>query len=359
MAYFVPQTGQSVSDNGKTGGEMFFWLLNHLSALRAHLREKLPVYAIPSDFVCLTRMPLNPNGKIDKARLPFPDTVTSHNKKSLDAVSPIQQMVIECWKDVLHRSDFRWESVLATSFFHLLSFPSLSDDFFSIGGNSVSATMLVFALRKRFQTDLPLSILYQNPTISLMADAISRLTRFCDQKTKMSLFSTKRNSDVLPNPKFSAAGVSESVVAVDLEKESVLPADIVLKSSVVTGPRVFFLTGATGFLGAYILRDLLMQFVDSRVICLVRGSDGMARVVQNLQANHVFSESFTARISVVEGNLEQERFGLSQEKFDQLCEDVEAVVHNGAVVNWVLPFSRLRNANVGSTLDVLRLCAKG
>jgi L-aminoadipate-semialdehyde dehydrogenase len=150
VAYFVPQTGTSFT----------------VEELRAHLREKLPAYAIPSDFVPLSKMPLNPNGKIDKARLPFPDTVSSQLlKKQTDSgsgaaveLTPLQQLIHGCWKDILHRSEI-----------------GLNDSFFDLGGHSVSATMLVFQLRKRLQqSDLPLALLYDFPTIAQMSAAIAR-----------------------------------------------------------------------------------------------------------------------------------------------------------------------------------------
>ncbi len=312
VAYFVAQSGEQPPS---------------AEELRSHLREKLPVYAIPSHFVLLARMPLNPNGKIDKARLPFPDTVSSHSRKASigqHVLTPVQQSVITCWKEVLHRD------------------VGLKDNFFDLGGHSVSATMLVFALRKHFQADLPLSLLYDHPTVLGMAEAI-----------------TRSSGDVMPSSPDAFADASKGQ-DLNLESESVLEHDISLKAPISTAPyKVIFLTGSTGFLGGYILRDLLIQFVGCQVMCLVRGADGLARIVQNLKANHIFDESFVSRIKVLEGSLDCPLFGLSQAAFDELTHSVDAVVHNGAMVNWVLPYSQMKASNVGATRDALKLCCSG
>lgn len=61
-------------------------------------------------------------------------------------------------------------------------------------------------------------------------------------------------------------------------------------------PTTFFLTGATGFLGAFLLRDLL-QIADSKVICLVRGADGLARVLQVSYCVFVLGRLFFDRLN--------------------------------------------------------------
>lgn len=120
-----------------------------------------------------------------------------------------------------------------------------------------------------------------------------------------------------------------------------------------------FLTGATGFLGAHLLRDLLVQFVGSKVYCLTRGGGGLERLVQNLRANQLMNELFIERIVSVEGDLEKPRFGISDGEWDRLAAEVDVVVHNGALVNWVLPYAQLRPANVGGTVEALRLASSG
>ncbi len=312
VAYFVPQTGMSFT----------------VEALRAHLREKLPVYAIPSDFVALSKMPLNPNGKIDKARLPFPDTASSQLMKKestsgAENLTPLQKTIQSCWSEILHRQDI-----------------GLNDSFFDLGGHSVSATMLVFQLRKRLQqSDLPLALLYDSPTIALMAASIER----SGDATVMT-----------PSAKEGAAAAAPSA-KLDLMAEVALDASIKPAADKAGEKTTFFLTGATGFLGARLLHDLLVQFVGSRVLCLVRGD--ATRLIQNLKTNLLWNDLFEPRIVAVAGDLEKPLFGLSAERFAELAQECDAVVHNGALVNWVLPYAQMKAANVGGTVEALRLAA--
>ncbi|KAI5300585.1 large subunit of alpha-aminoadipate reductase [Ascosphaera pollenicola] len=129
------------------------------------------------------------------------------------------------------------------------------------------------------------------------------------------------------------------------------------------GCTTVLLTGATGFLGAYILKDLLARQNPSvKVIALVRAkSDEQAseRVKATCQAYGSWSDDWAARIECVRGNLGDERLGLSQEKWDDFANRVDVVVHNGAMVHWVYPYSNLRAANVLGTIDTLKLCGTG
>jgi len=143
--------------------------------------------------------------------------------------------------------------------------------------------------------------------------------------------------------------------------EAALPADIRPRAPV--GPpaelKSILLTGATGFLGAFVLADLLRQ-TSARLFCLVRaGGESAARqrLVDNLRRYQLWQPEFADRLQPVPGDLTQPCFGLSQSDYASLAGSVQAVLHNGAVVNFVYPYERLRPANVAGTLAVLRLAA--
>ncbi|WP_030348964.1 thioester reductase domain-containing protein, partial [Streptomyces sp. NRRL S-1022] len=128
----------------------------------------------------------------------------------------------------------------------------------------------------------------------------------------------------------------------------------------VDDPAHVFLTGATGFLGAFLLRDL-SRSTRGTLHCLVRArdaADGLRRLRENLQYYRVWDEVDPARIKVVVGDLAEPRFGLSEEEFDDLARTVDVVYHGGAQVHWLHPFGTLKAANVGGTQEVLRLAAR-
>ncbi|WP_156727225.1 type I polyketide synthase [Streptomyces apocyni] len=161
-----------------------------------------------------------------------------------------------------------------------------------------------------------------------------------------------------------AGGASKvSRGTVDFPAEIRLAADIQPAAETIRfadNPAEVFLTGATGFLGAFLLRDLMRE-TRAVVHCLVRAADeeaGLCRLIDNLRWFRVWDEVDADRLRVVVGDLAQPRLGLSDETFDALARSVDAVYHAGATVHWLHPFTSLRAANVGGTEEVLRLAAR-
>ena len=89
--------------------------------------------------------------------------------------------------------------------------------------------------------------------------------------------------------------------------------------------------------------------------------DGLARVKTNAMAYGLWTSAWKSisRLEVVVGDIAMPQLGLSQSLWNRLISEVDVVVHNGALVNWMLPYSRLHPANVLSTLACVQLCAAG
>ncbi|MFJ2967327.1 type I polyketide synthase [Streptomyces collinus] len=158
-------------------------------------------------------------------------------------------------------------------------------------------------------------------------------------------------------------GDTEPDPAVDYAADLDLPADIRPAGEVVrtvTDPSDILLTGASGFLGAFLVRDL-MRTTTARLHCLVRGADDAAayeRLRSSLTWYRVWDEIDESRLRVRAGDLADERLGLSEEEFDGLARSVDAVYHAGATVHWLHPYEALRAANVHGTREILRLAAR-
>lgn len=126
-------------------------------------------------------------------------------------------------------------------------------------------------------------------------------------------------------------------------------------------PRALFLTGATGFLGTYLLDELLRQ-TDATIYCLVRAADLQAaqeRLQNQLQSYGLWQALWAARIIPVVGDLAQPCFGLTEAHFAELADRIDGIYHNGAWVNALYPYERLRAANVLGTQEAIRLAAQG
>jgi thioester reductase-like protein len=121
-----------------------------------------------------------------------------------------------------------------------------------------------------------------------------------------------------------------------------------------------FLTGATGFVGTFLLVDLLKA--NNRVFVLVRAADkvkGLQRLREAMAAYEFGSNYNLDRVTVICGDLDQPNFGLSESEFVDLANDIDVIIHNGALVNGVLPYVKLAPINVQGTKTCLRLAIVG
>ncbi len=127
------------------------------ASLRAHLKAHLPRHMIPSSFVLLDELPLDANGKIDRAALP----AIAHDPAPRPAT----------------RAATATEKALAGIWSALLDVPSIGpeDDFFDLGGGSLLAIQAVARIQEVFQVDVPLRNLFEAPTLASLAGVIDRL----------------------------------------------------------------------------------------------------------------------------------------------------------------------------------------
>jgi len=149
----------------------------------------------------------------------------------------------------------------------------------------------------------------------------------------------------------------------DLAAEASLPDDVRGHGAARPhrAPQRVLLTGANGFLGAYLLRELLRR-TPARVHCLLRCDDaGQGRLrLRNALAGFGLAEDCDFdRIEIEPGDLAAPALGLAPARFDALGERLDAIYHNGAWVHSLHPYRTLKPANVLGTVELLRLAARG
>jgi thioester reductase-like protein len=148
----------------------------------------------------------------------------------------------------------------------------------------------------------------------------------------------------------------------DLQGEVVLDSTIqpeVVPLEPMTEPAHIFLTGATGFLGSFILYELLQQ-TKADIYCLVRSAnveEGKKKLHSMLASYVLWREELSPRIIPVVGDLSAPLLGLSGDQFRTLATKIDAIYHNGALVNWIASYDRLKPTNVLGTQEVLRLAS--
>jgi amino acid adenylation domain-containing protein len=155
--------------------------------LRDFLKLKLPQYMIPSAFVWLQELPLTSNGKVDKHRLPPPDTYAPVLLPQPVAMTGMEDLIAVIWKEVLGVSEIR-----------------VDDNFFDIGGHSLLLAQVQQELSQRLDRQIPMIELLQFPTIdSLAAHLTGRVeasefqhihNRSQDQKKAISLYNQERKA---------------------------------------------------------------------------------------------------------------------------------------------------------------------
>ncbi len=125
--------------------------------------------------------------------------------------------------------------------------------------------------------------------------------------------------------------------------------------------REVLLTGATGFIGRFFLRDLLQQNLRLVVHCLVRADSeehGFERLRTALQEADLWEDTFAPRIRAVAGDMGQVRFGLSQADFDGYCRRIDAVYHLAADINLSSSYMAIRELNTLSVGNLMELCLR-
>jgi thioester reductase-like protein len=159
--------------------------------------------------------------------------------------------------------------------------------------------------------------------------------------------------------------VAQKHIPLNLVAEAVLDTDIqppagTKEDSGLDAAEAVFLTGGSGFLGAYLLYDLLTT-TKARMHCLVRcrsKEDGDQRIKNNLLKYGLWNEDFASRVEPVPGDLALPLLGIETEIYDRLCNTIDIVYHNGAVVNFIYSYASLKDSNVGGTREVIRLACR-
>jgi NADPH:quinone reductase-like Zn-dependent oxidoreductase/acyl carrier protein len=209
-----------------------------------------------------------------------------------------------------------------------------ADSLFQIGLDSLMAVELAAGVQQDLGVKLELESLAGDPSLESLAAIVLRGLETADGST------------------------TEAVL--DLADEARLPQGWTLPSlpPAAAPGEAILLTGGSGFLGAYLLAGQLERWPALQVKVLVRAADadqGAARLRRNLELYGLWQEGWGSRIEPIAGDLALPRFGLSEGVFATLAAGISGILHNGAQLSQMAPYSQLAAANVGGTRTVLEL----
>jgi len=308
-----------------------------------YLSEKLPEYMIPSYFMQIPQMPLTSNGKIDRKALPLMEGKANTGAEFVAPRNDIESKIAEIWEDVLGIKGI-----------------GVYDNFFRIGGDSLKAIRAASILSEKFNTSI--NDIYKFQSIEQLAsqieysdeDLITRIQRFKEEiaaagENNTAGESNDCNTDELEEQYASYRRKIERYREADLEKTQQYK-DILL-------------TGATGYVGVYLLREILCC-LDSTVHLLVRGKDineAERRVARSLSFyfGEDFYKKYLGRIKILNGSISDTYLGLEKRSYEELSMQIDCIINSAAYVKHYGNYEDFYNINVQGTKKLIEFARNG
>jgi thioester reductase-like protein len=281
--------------------------------LRRHVTRVLPEHMTPSAFVILESLPLTPSGKLNRRMLPAPELGAYVQRRYEAPEGDVEENLARIWREVLK-----------------VQLVGRDDNFFDLGGHSLLALKVLVKINEYFGTSLRVIDVYQSPTIH---DLAVRLR----------------------------AGATADDKVVDLASEAALDPQLVpCRGPVCVSPRNILLTGATGFVGRFLLSEIL-RTTTATVHCLVRDlrqGRALMHLQDTLSAWDLWCDEFEHRIVVVQGDLKLPCLGIEEAIYEKLCRTVDVVYHCATSMNFLETYAMAKSANVDAAKELVRFAAR-
>jgi len=219
--------------------------------------------------------------------------------------------------------------------------------FNELGGDSLSAMHLIEELEKN-----SIHISFERLMNEKLGDLIPRLKQ--EQSNKKEEVMGKKLQGTLVSAAEEEKELNEvvsSLLSGTGDVVSVIGDNVSNKTTnrflVSTKHQTFFITGASGFLGGNVLRELLAKHPKAKVFCLVRRPGSALSQVEH--------EEDLSRVTELFGDLTKPLLGLDEDQFQELGEEVDDIIHSGALVNHLISYQDLYNTNVRSVFEIIKL----
>jgi len=287
--------------------------------IRKHLLTTLPDYMVPSYYVQLDRLPVTSSGKVDRKALPEPD---KRSVSGVEYVAPGNELEREMC--------IAWQSILG------VERVGVNDNFFHIGGNSIKAMQLVSNLVMNYE--ISVNDVFKYPTIS----------------TLLSNITFKKNNLIskLNQLKRKAAFIKDEITF-DNELKQYNKRNEYYNEVDLKGERTYknvFITGVTGYLGIHILKYLLEKS-NCNVFMLIRGSSIQQATIKLAEKLEYYFglgiyEEFKDRMHVLNGDITRELFGLPEDIYYKISNEIECIINSAANVKHYGVYNEFHDVNV-------------
>lgn len=307
-----------------------------VASLREYLLKELPDYMVPSFFIEVDRIPLTPNGKVDRKTL-IADGEGQMMQTGSEYVPPrneAEKIMEDVWKKVLK-----------------VDRVSISDSFFELGGNSLKALQLVSLLVKDF--DIKIGHVFKYKTISGLAANVM----FKEDNIKVKIEELRNRTSLTEREKIRFAESQEKLEVDIKEYRQKLEFESFGDLNAENDFNHILITGATGYLGVHFVPELL-KYTSARLSFLVRG-ETLQEAKKRLKKKflYYFGDTFyelnKQRFQVVQGDLKKDRFGMEDSIYHSLSSDIDAVIHSAANVRHVGAYEEFYEDNVKATERLL------
>lgn len=230
------------------------------------------------------------------------------------------------------------------------------------------------AVREMFERLLPVAEFKDDQSfLELGGDSLAMVELVCELENSLGFEIDLRQAAAEPTvdglTKYVCAVISgeDTYGKTDLRAECVLDDDIQMRAEYDFSAdecKNIFVTGVTGFVGAYLIKALAEQRGERgvKIYAHVRAADeekGMERIVSNMKRFNCWDEAIRPYIVPVTGDLNLPYLGMTPDRFKALADETDMVIHNGAVLNFVLPYLQMKRTNVLGTEECLRFVCTG
>lgn len=296
-------------------------------SLKTSLGQKLPDYMIPAYMTQLDELPVTSNGKLNKKALP---EIKVESKVYVAPTNDMESAVAKTFEAVLHVDQI-----------------SIHDNFFEMGGDSLKAIKLTSLISKSY--NISIKDIFELQTIASISKALV-------EREEMNVM-TKLDALKIPNVKNEHHFNSDFISEINDYKVKSNENYKFIDKDVVKSDKQILLTGATGYLGIHILKDLLER-KDLIIYVLVRNSEkisGENKLNNNwfYYFNSQLKTEDLSRIHFVEGDIESKYLGFSNSNYDYLVNNIDIIINAAANVNHFATEESSYNTNVKSIHNLI------